>query len=737
MSQDEDETSKLPPQSKKVFLNNVDSYQGKHFAKYLSQCVVGASLEEVDDEEEEAEEEDGEPKEEVPKTGVYEIVGTVKDLSKPKPDFISEVVQFSNKEELYERAMQCDIIIYDITEDSDQIEQATWIVSQLHSDLDKIEKTKPRMFILVSTVMTWARSKPLDPEDPEIPFTEDDYRRRKPHPNFKEHISAEKLVLKFGKTNKSKLSTYVVASGLTYGYDENIFHYLFKAAWHNEPVLTCYGKGRNIIPTIHVRDLAAVLQNVADSRPKVRYIVAVDDSKNTQRDIVKAVSKALSTGKYKSTPETEALLKKEVKQHEFDMLLVNLRMDAVFAKESMNIKWASETGIVENINAMVKEFKESRGLLPIRIYVHGPPAVGKTTVVQQLCSHFKLHHIKIKDVLDDAIDKMQTYIDEKAKAQAEAEAKRDDEDDSGKEDEEEDDAADEEEEDLTAEYEEQLETIRENKEQNNGRMEDQYIIKFFREKLHSKPCQNQGFILDGFPKTYEQAKELFAVDEDAEDDGEDSKLQYDRLTMPELIVNLDAPDEFLRERIMELPESVVVGTHNSEEGLQRRLTEYRGVNTDDETVFNYFDELEFHPEKIDVSKDSSIKMKDTVDAIVKMIGKPRNYGPTPEELAEMERVETLERLRREQIEKENREREEAEEALLRQKRHEEWSRRLEAVRREEQELLETQSVPLRNYLMQHVMPTLTRGLRDCVAVRPDDPIDYLAEYLFRNNPQVD
>jgi hypothetical protein len=61
--------------------------------QYLSQCVVGASLEEVDDEEEEAEEEDGEPKEEVPKTGVYEIVGTVKDLSKPKPDFISEVVQ--------------------------------------------------------------------------------------------------------------------------------------------------------------------------------------------------------------------------------------------------------------------------------------------------------------------------------------------------------------------------------------------------------------------------------------------------------------------------------------------------------------------------------------------------------------------------------------------------------------------------------------------------------------------
>lgn len=37
-------------------------------------------------------------------------------------------------------------------------------------------------------------------DDPEIPFTEDDYRRRKAHPNFKEHISAEKMVIKYGKT---------------------------------------------------------------------------------------------------------------------------------------------------------------------------------------------------------------------------------------------------------------------------------------------------------------------------------------------------------------------------------------------------------------------------------------------------------------------------------------------------------------------------------------------------------
>ncbi len=55
-----------------------------------------------------------------------------------------------------------------------------------------------------------------------------------------------------------------------------------------------------------------------------------------------------------------------------------------------------------------------------------------------------------------------------------------------------------------------LAAIEESREENNGRIADQHIIKFFRDKLLSKPCQNQGFILDGYPKTMEQTKELLA-----------------------------------------------------------------------------------------------------------------------------------------------------------------------------------------------------------------------------------
>ena len=39
---------------------------------------------------------------------------------------------------------------------------------------------------------------------------------------------------------------------------------------------------------------------------------------------------------------------------------------------------------------------------------------------------------------------------------------------------------------------------------------DQDAIRLIKEKLKSMPCQNQGFVLDGFPETIPQASDLFA-----------------------------------------------------------------------------------------------------------------------------------------------------------------------------------------------------------------------------------
>lgn len=60
-----------------------------------------------------------------------------------------------------------------------------------------------------------------------------------------------------------------------------------------------------------------------------------------------------------------------------------------------------------------------------------------------------------------------------------------------------------------AEYQELLDAINDAREQ-GSRIDDQTVTRLFRDRLHSKPCQNQGFVLDGYPKTIEQAKELFS-----------------------------------------------------------------------------------------------------------------------------------------------------------------------------------------------------------------------------------
>ena len=40
----------------------------------------------------------------------------------------------------------------------------------------------------------------------------------------------------------------------------------------------------------------------------------------------------------------------------------------------------------------------------------GPPASGKSLVASQLCQHYKLHHLKIQDVIQGAIDKLVSLI---------------------------------------------------------------------------------------------------------------------------------------------------------------------------------------------------------------------------------------------------------------------------------------------------------------------------------------
>lgn len=47
------------------------------------------------------------------------------------------------------------------------------------------------------------------------------------------------------------------------------------------------------------------------------------------------------------------------------------------------------------------------------------------------------------------------------------------------------------------------------------------------------------------------------------------------------------------------------------------------------------------------------------------------------------------------------------------------------LNRQESELLEARSLPLRNYLMKYVVPSLTDAILDCCKIKVEDPVDFL------------
>ncbi|XP_056150104.1 adenylate kinase 7-like [Lampris incognitus] len=686
----DDRKRKLRP--KRVFVNNVDRYSSKHVATFLSNCVAGERAEEADG--------DGDPTQSR-SSGAFQVVGTASCAERNAGVLLQQHSQPPGV--TLERLLECDVVLYNITEKATEelMAEVTWAITGLHAEMESF--TSQKIFILVSTVMTWALTKPKDPDESDAPLTEEDYRRKRPHPNFRNHSNLEKLVLKLGRAKKSKLISYVVASGLLYGKEENVFHQFFKKSWlMDSPSVSVFGPGTNYIPVIHVYDLGRVIQNIIDLRPKSRYILAVDDSADTLEDIIMMLSAVLGPGKVKKVPKEEAMLKGDLEPEELDCLSINLHLESVCVKD-LNLNWACEAGMVENMERIVEEYKDSRHLLPIRICLFGPPAVGKTTVAEKLCKHYQVHHIKLKIVIEEKISQLEEIL-------RGGDPERDDD------------------EEAVAAAKEQLETIQESIKENKGQLADHLVCHILQEKLNSMPCRNHGFVLDGFPNTYQQAKLIFTDEDINHEDLKPQESLYNKMITPEHVFALEASDDFLIKRVQGLPQGVSEKMQYTQEEFVPRLERYRQGSNVDESLLDYFDELELHPVHIDINKEDP-EYTDVMKKITKVVGAPRNYGLGPEE-------QEKERQLRFALEATEKKKRMDEAALVELKaNYEEWNRNVSEVKRQEYELLEARSLPLRNYLMKYVMPSLTEALVDCSKVRPEDPVDFLAEYLLRKNSQ--
>ena len=67
------------------------------------------------------------------------------------------------------------------------------------------------------------------------------------------------------------------------------------------------GEGENLVPTIHIIDLARLVRRVVIENPKVHpYIFAIDKTrKPTQKRFITEVSKGMGTGMIRSVAESD------------------------------------------------------------------------------------------------------------------------------------------------------------------------------------------------------------------------------------------------------------------------------------------------------------------------------------------------------------------------------------------------------------------------------------------------
>ncbi len=123
------------------------------------------------------------------------------------------------------------------------------------------------------------------------------------------------------------------------------------------------------------------------------------------------------------------------------------------------------------------------------------------------------------------------------------------------------------------------------------------LFKILRIRLTENDCRNRGYILDGFPKTYKQAQEIFLykpkkLDENGEEIAEEEpeleegeEKSWDGYVIrpeifPKSVILFDSSDDAsLLHRIKTtMPESQAKGTHYTEADMNRRMQAYRKAN---------------------------------------------------------------------------------------------------------------------------------------------------------------
>jgi len=542
------------------------------------------------------------------------------------------------------------------------------------------------VFVLISSVMVWAGTQP-QAEDGFL--SEAEYARRSPLSGTKYELwkELEDLVMNCFNQEGSRVKGFVVAGGVIYGEGEETLCPVFKDAWRGVQEHVILAPGTNRIPTVHVRDLSRLVRQVSFTATDVNpqeapYYIAVDqppcaeDEKprpSTQEEIVHGIINEVCEDY--EVPVISAVLNldeppddlKEAMSLNLMISPSKLMLDPEFANQSDPPGMFCKEGLVHNVRKIASEFCRERKLQAMRVIVAGPPASGKTSLADAVSEHFRIPRLEAPQDLESMV-----------------------------------------------------------------------------ETLSSTVCRYRGYVLDAGVMGFEEMDRLFRMDvevqpdEDEEpppppaDDDEEGEAapakKFERKlneeVCPTYVAVTEAPEPLCRARWQARGTGTV-------EDFQKQMDEYKAANlSGEQSLTDFFQDVA----KIGILN-LPIAMKDQEDMFESMriymekAGRPFNYLPTEEEVAEeiLARRAEKEEAEEEKAAEEQRQTDDGAERERREAARMEERLRIIAQHQEEHQRLS--ELPLREYLMRYMVPTLTEGLIETCKVLPDNPVDYLATYL--------
>ena len=453
-------------------------------------------------------------------------------------------------------------------------------------------------------------------------YHENEYIKRIPNSRYSSYKMLENLAL--SNTNPM-LNVYVICPGFIYGCGEDFFFDYFRKAWIGGiEYMPIIGEGMNFLPTIHILDLVQIIRRIIEKKPIINYIFACDKTKNpTMKNIIRSISKGIGSIDIKNLTEFDI---DEIDMPNFNELSIDIQIKSSMITEDeprkenesldnynkRKFKWHCEKGIPENMDLLRQEFNLYRGIKPIKIIVSGPPSSGKTFIAKKLANRFKILHLTIPDIVTWAKSLKNILGEQTRKKLKEIEEK------------------------ISIAQEEY--DNRKNKKKTDPpfdpapyrKFDSEFLGKILKEKISKGECAGKGYVLDNYPKSYQDCLDTFAI-------GHKKRIKKEKDPNEELLKEKEKEkkeknkgkeknkekneekeeDEYIEITEYEvvkdlLPDSVIMITNYTEESLKNKLMqnpEYEEKQKEMDLRFNR--RLTYFKENNEIPPETNIKTLET------------------------------------------------------------------------------------------------------------------------------